>query len=86
MKIFINDLSSDLYSINNSNPTSKIEIEKMITDKKIFGFAIEKQSQDMIALAPQMYTAFNDYSIVDLKRKGLALSKLNSITIIAFMY
>jgi hypothetical protein len=51
----------------------------MANDKKLLGFAIEKQSQQMIALASKMYTAFNDDSIVSLKLKGINLKKTNFI-------
>jgi hypothetical protein len=35
-------------------------------DKKLLGYAIEKQSQHIIFLAPKMYTALNDHFIVSL--------------------
>jgi hypothetical protein len=38
---------------------------------------IEKQSQHMIALAPKMYTAFNDVSTVSLKLKGVSIKQTN---------
>jgi hypothetical protein len=65
-------LPSDFYSSDNSNPTFETNIEKMGFDKKLLGYAIEKQSQHMIAFAPKMYTAFNDDSIVSLKLKGVS--------------
>jgi hypothetical protein len=46
-------------------------------DKKLLGYAIEKQSHHMIALAPTMYTAFNDDSTVSLKLKGVSIKQTN---------
>jgi hypothetical protein len=66
-------LSNDFYSTNNSNPTFIKAIEKMEFDKKLLGYAIEKQSQHMIALAPKMYNAFNDDSTVSLKLKEVSI-------------
>jgi hypothetical protein len=70
-------LPSDFYTSDNSNPTFETAIEKMGFDKKLLGYAIEKQSQHMIALAPKMYTAFNDDSTVSLKLKGVSIKQTN---------
>jgi hypothetical protein len=73
-------LPSDFYSTNNSNLTFKTAIDKMANDMKLLGFAIEKQSQHMIALAHKMDTAFNDDYIVSfkLKRVSIRQTKLNN--------
>jgi hypothetical protein len=70
-------LPSDFYSSNSTNPKFDDVIEKMSFDKKLLGFAIEKQSQHMIALSPKMYTAFNDSSTLRLKLKGVSLKQAN---------
>jgi hypothetical protein len=70
-------LPSDFYSSDNSNPTFETSIEKMDFDKTLLGYAIEKQSQHMIALASKMYTAFNDNSTVSLKLKAVSSKKTN---------
>jgi hypothetical protein len=49
----------------------------MSFDKKLLGYAIEKQSQHMIALAPKMYIAFNDESIVSLTLKEVSIKQTN---------
>jgi hypothetical protein len=46
-------------------------------DKKLLGYAIEKQSQHMIALASKMYTAYNDNSTASLKLKGVSIKQTN---------
>jgi predicted transcriptional regulator len=46
-------------------------------EKKLLGYAIEKQSQHMIDLSPKMYTAFNDNSTVSLKLKGVSIKQNN---------
>jgi hypothetical protein len=46
-------------------------------DKKLLGYAIEKQSRHMIALAAKIYTAFNDDSTVSLKLKGVSIKQIN---------
>jgi hypothetical protein len=51
-------LKIDFYSIYNSNPSVNTFIKKMGFDKKLFGYEIEKQYQQMIDLAPKMYSAF----------------------------
>jgi hypothetical protein len=70
-------LPSHLYSSDNLNPTFETAIEKMGFDKKLLEYAIEKQSRHMIALAPKMYTAFNDDSTVSLKLKGVSIKQTN---------
>jgi hypothetical protein len=70
-------LPSDFYSSDNSNPIFEIAIEKMGFDKKLVGYANEKQSQNMIASAPKIYTAFNDDSTVSLKLKGVSIKQTN---------
>jgi hypothetical protein len=70
-------LPSDFYSSDNSNPTFETDIDKMGFDKKLLGYAIEKQFRHMIALAPKMYTAFNDNSTVSLKLKGVSIKQTN---------
>jgi hypothetical protein len=70
-------LPSDFYSSDNSNPTFSSPIEKMCFDKKLLGYAIEKQSQHMIALVPKIYTAFNDDSIVSFKLTGVSIKQTN---------
>jgi hypothetical protein len=45
--------------------------------KKLLGYAIEKQSQHMIALAPKMYPAFIDDSIVSLKLQEVSIKQTN---------
>jgi hypothetical protein len=42
-------------------------------DKKLLGYAIEKQSQHMIALALKIYIVFNDNSTVSLNIKGVCI-------------
>jgi hypothetical protein len=47
---------SNFYSSNNSNPTFDNEIKRMAFDKKLLGLAIEKQCENMLALAPKTYS------------------------------
>jgi hypothetical protein len=54
-------------------------------DKKLLGYAIEKQSQHMITLAPKIYTAVNDDSTVSLKLKGVSIKQTN-INNIHYLY
>jgi hypothetical protein len=56
----------------------------MANDKKLLGFAIEKQSQQIIDLAPKMYTAFNSDSIVSFKLKGVSIRQIKLSTIITY--
>jgi hypothetical protein len=49
----------------------------MKNDKKLLGFAIEKTSDNMIALAPKIYTAFNHDKIQSLKMKGVSIKQTN---------
>jgi hypothetical protein len=70
-------LPSDFYSSNNTNPKFNDVVEKMSFDNKLLGFAIERKSQHMIALAPKMDTAFNDISTLSLKLKGVSLKQAN---------
>jgi hypothetical protein len=46
-------------------------------DKKLLGYAFEKQSQHRIALAPKMYIAFKNDSTVSLKLKGVSIKQTN---------
>jgi hypothetical protein len=68
-------LPNDFYSSDNSNHTFETDIEKMAKDKQLLVYAIEKQSQQMIALSPKMFTASNDDSIVSLKFKGVNIKQ-----------
>jgi hypothetical protein len=53
---------SSFYSSNNSNPTFDNEIKRMAFDKKLLGLAIEKQCENMFALAPKTYScSVNSY-------------------------
>jgi hypothetical protein len=47
---------SNFYSSNNSNPVFENETKRMAFDKKLLGLAIEKQCENMIALAPKTYS------------------------------
>jgi hypothetical protein len=51
--------SSSFYTTDNSNPTFANKLEQTRFDKKIGGLEIEKQCDNMIALAPKMYTCFD---------------------------
>lgn len=46
-------------------------------EKKILGLAIEKQGDNMIALAPKCYTIWSDNKCISLKLKGVSLKKNN---------
>jgi hypothetical protein len=72
---------NNFYSSTKSNPIYIIAIEKMVNDKKIHCFAIEKSSQHMIALASQIYTAFNDDSIVNLKFTNVCFKQTKHLLI-----
>ena len=49
-------------------------------EKKLLGLAIEKEGENMIALAPKCYTIFNDDEmIIALKAKGINIKK-NKLT------
>jgi hypothetical protein len=50
--IFTNSHHQSFYFSNNSNPTFENEIKRITFDKKILGLTIEKQCENMIALAP----------------------------------
>jgi hypothetical protein len=52
---------SSFYSSNNSNPTFNSEMDKMKFDKKLLGLAIEKQCENMLALAPKIYSCFINF-------------------------
>jgi hypothetical protein len=58
--IFCNDniykYTPNFYSSDNSNPTFNSETERMAFNKKLLGLAIEKQCENMIALAPKTYS------------------------------
>jgi hypothetical protein len=58
------------YSTNNSNPTFQTLLEEMCFDKKILGVAIEKRCDSMNALAPKMYSCFNENKTVKTACKG----------------
>jgi hypothetical protein len=61
---------SSFYSSNNSKPTFNSKIQKIQFDKKLLGLAIEKQCENMIALAPKTYScSVNDKTTVT-KCKG----------------
>jgi hypothetical protein len=47
----------------------------MTNNKKLLGFAIEKQSQHMIALSPKMNISANDDCIVSLKLRAIGLKQ-----------
>jgi hypothetical protein len=70
-------LISEFYSTYSSKLSFNTLIEKMRFDKKLLGYAIEKQSRHMIALAPKMYIAFKNDSTVSLKLKGVSLKQTN---------
>jgi hypothetical protein len=73
MKIFINLP----YSSDNSNPTFNSEIQKIQLDKKLLGLAIEKQCENMIALAPKTYSCSVNDKTTATKCKGY--SKLGKL-------
>jgi hypothetical protein len=52
-------MPSSFYSTNNSNPKFKTELEQRLFDKKLGGFAIEKQDDCAIAEAPKSYNTFS---------------------------
>ena len=54
---------SGFYTSNFSNPVFNSEIEKIQFDKKLLGLAIEKQCENMIALAPKTYSCSNTESV-----------------------
>jgi hypothetical protein len=60
-------IPSNFYSSNNSNPIFENTMEKMKFDKKLLGLAIEKQCENMLALAPKTYSC----SITSRKFKSL---------------
>jgi hypothetical protein len=47
---------SSFYSSNNYNITFDNEIKKMAFDKKLIGLAVEKQCENVLALAPKTYS------------------------------
>jgi hypothetical protein len=47
---------ANFYSSDNSNPTFKTKLEETQFEKKLLGLTIEKCCDDMIALAPKVYT------------------------------
>jgi hypothetical protein len=51
---------SSFFSTNNSNPVFNNPLDKKKFDKKFGGVAIEKEADQMIALAPKMYNIAND--------------------------
>jgi hypothetical protein len=61
---------SSFYSSNNSNPTFNSETERMVFDKKLLGLAIEKQCENMIALAPKTYSCSVNLKTRATKSKG----------------
>jgi hypothetical protein len=69
---------SSFYSTNNSNPTFTNKLEQTRFDKKLGGLEIEKQCENMIALAPKMYTCFNSERTLATKMKGVK-SKQNPL-------
>jgi hypothetical protein len=52
-------MPSSFYSSDNSNPKFKSKLEKKLFDKKLGGFAIEKQDDCAIAEAPKSYNTFS---------------------------
>jgi hypothetical protein len=62
----------DFYSSDNSNPSFETNLERKLFNKKLGGFAIEKQCDCVIALAPKMYTCFN-LSDKGWKTKGIRI-------------
>jgi hypothetical protein len=50
---------SGFFSTDNSNPTFPDKISQKKFDKKLLGFAIEKESDCVVALAPKVYIPFN---------------------------
>jgi hypothetical protein len=72
------------YTSNFSNPTFKSEIEKIQFDKKLLRLAIEKQCENMLALAPKTYSCSNTkvVKIVESEfekkiKKSILLNSLN---------
>jgi hypothetical protein len=47
---------SSFYSSDHSNPTFNNDTERIAFDKKLLGLVIEKQCENMIALAPKTYS------------------------------
>jgi hypothetical protein len=70
---------SDFYSTDNSNPIFTDTLSKKKFDKKLLGFAVEKESDCVIALAPKVYIPYNlDNSVVKdggPRVKGVKLSQ-----------
>jgi hypothetical protein len=68
----------NFYSSDNSNPTFKTKLEETQFEKKLLGLAIEKCCDDMIALAPKVYTCKNKDKYTN-KGKGVVKSKLDNL-------
>jgi hypothetical protein len=68
---------SSFYSTNNTNPSFDTPKAQMAFDKKLLGLAIEKECENMIALAPKLYTCFNTEDacdkVISRKVKGVSL-------------
>jgi protease II len=60
---------SSFYSNNNNNPTFNSETEKIRFDKKLLRLAIEKQSENMLVLAPKTYSCSINISSNSSKNK-----------------
>jgi hypothetical protein len=52
-------LPSTFYSTDNSNPSFESKLEQKKFDKKLGGFAIEKECECLVALAPKVYYFYN---------------------------
>jgi hypothetical protein len=61
---------SGFYSSNNNNRTFNSEIQKIQFDKKLLGLAIEKQGENMTALAPKTYSCLVNDKTTATKCKG----------------
>jgi hypothetical protein len=70
---------SGFFTTDNSNPTFSSKLEQTRFDKKLGGLEIEKQCDNMIALAPKMYTCFNGETTIACRVKGVKI-KQNPIT------
>jgi hypothetical protein len=66
--------SSDFYGVGGPKFGEDEKKQKMAFDKKLLGLAIEKQCDNMVALAPKMYTCYNaGDKYISRKVKGISI-------------
>jgi hypothetical protein len=67
-------LPHDAFCFNeNYRPTFNTKIEAKAHEKKLLGLAIEKQGDNLIALGPKCYTAWDNEGKYSMKNKGVKM-------------